>query len=93
MMQVWGINDIGINGLGEPSIDGLIYDGAAETGLIWAEAQDCDTNTTPYQTVSDGKWGWSCQQHAHCTTGADIANCQWDGNHFWGRAPLYADFM
>ena len=23
MMQVWGVNDIGINGYGEPSIDGL----------------------------------------------------------------------
>lgn len=93
MMQVWGVNDIGINGYGEPSIDGLIYDGADETALVWAEAQGCDLEPIPYETVSDGKWGWQCKEHANCRTGADVVNCQWDGNHFWGRSPLHGDFM
>ena len=84
MMNVWGVNDVGINGHEQPSIDGLIYDGADETALVWAEAQECDLETTPYTTVSDGIWGWS-QQHANCGTGADVVNCQWDGNHFWGQ--------
>ena len=93
MMQVWGVNDVGINGHEEPSIDGLIYDGADETALVWAEAQECDEEATPYETVSDGIWGWSCSQHANCSTGADVVNCQWDGNHFWGRTPMDGDFM
>ena len=93
MMQVWGVNDIGINGHEEPSIDGLIYDGATETAAIWAQAQGCDEQPTLYSTVSDGKWGWSCTEHAGCETEADVVTCQWDGNHIWGRTPTDGDFM
>ena len=93
MMQVWGVNDIGINGHEEPSIDGLIYDGGDETALVWAEAQGCNAEPTPYETRSDGIWGWSCAQHEDCETGADVVNCQWDGNHIWGRTPMDGDFM
>ncbi len=93
MIQVWGVNDIGINGHEEPSIDGLIYDGGDETAAVWAEGQRCDAEAIPYPTRSDGVWGWSCSQHAGCETGADVVNCQWDGNHIWGRTPTEGDFM
>ena len=49
--------DIAINGWETASMDGLIYDGAAETAAVWAEAQGCSTDgSTAYATVSDGAW-------------------------------------
>lgn len=94
MMQVWGTYDIAVNGWETPSMDGLIYDGAAETAEIWAAAQGCEVDgSTPYTTTSDGTWGWRCTQHADCSTGADVVTCQWDGTHTWGRTEADGDFM
>ena len=94
MMQVWGVYDIAINGWETSSMDGLIYDGAAETAAVWAQAQGCSSSgKTAYQTVSDDTWGWRCTEHADCETGADVVSCQWDGSHHWGRSEAAGDFM
>lgn len=94
LMQVWGTYDIAINGWDSPSMDGLIYDSAAETAAIWADAQGCSPIAdTPYATVSDGKTGWRCTQHDDCDTGADVVTCQWEHTHLWGRDSVNGNFM
>lgn len=86
LMQVWGTYDYFINGWDAPSTDGLIYDGADETGEVWAAAQRCSPlGDTPYASVADGKWGWRCTEHADCDAGTAVVTCQWDWTHDWGR--------
>jgi polyhydroxybutyrate depolymerase len=93
IMDVWGRTDIAINRWEAPSLDGLIYDGAEEAAAVWAEAQGCNANTRAYPTVSDGKQGWGCVEHADCATGATVVQCAWNGTHLWGRDPWNGDFM
>lgn len=73
LMQVYGYWDLFINAYDQPSADGLIYESAVETAAGWTDAQGCSADpTTPYPTVSDGKTGWGCTQHAGCATGAEV---------------------
>ena len=92
LFQVWGLNDNVVNGHEQPSSDGMIYDGADETALEWAAAQGCSLTPTPYATVSDGLNGWSCAEHAGCSTGAEVVTCSWDGDHVWGRNNTNGNF-
>jgi poly(3-hydroxybutyrate) depolymerase len=85
LFQVWANQDRTVDGNDQPSNDGMIYDGADETMTIWAEGQDCDSNTTPYPTDDDGNTGWGCIEHANCNTGAQVVSCVWDGRHTWGN--------
>ncbi|MFT5372196.1 MAG: polyhydroxybutyrate depolymerase [Bacteroidia bacterium] len=85
-LQVWGRQDKTMPGLGEVAPDNLIYESAAETAAIWAEAQGCSVDgNTPYPTVSDGKYGWACTQHANCKNGSEVVTCAFDGEHAWPR--------
>ena len=87
LFQVWATGDDVVNGGEVPSSDGMIYDGADETALVWANGQSCDTATTPYPTAFDGTQGWACSEHANCQTQAQVVNCVWQGGHTWGRIP------
>ena len=92
LFQVWGRSDNVVNGNEQPSSDGMIYDGADETALEWANAQGCSLTPTPYTTISDGMGGWSCTEHADCTTGAEVVTCSWAGAHYWGRNDTDGNF-
>ena len=63
----------------------MIYDGADETALVWAEGLGCDLTPTSYTTPYDGTLGWSCMQHANCPSGKEVVSCVWDGEHHWGE--------
>jgi poly(3-hydroxybutyrate) depolymerase len=85
LIQVWGRQDTVVNGAEEASSDGMIYDGASETAAVWAVAQGCAVDPSPWPTAYDGTLGWSCEEHAGCSTGAEVVTCAWDGRHRWGR--------
>ena len=85
LFQVWGRSDRTVDGNDTASSDGMIYDGADETALIWAEAQGCTTKPSRYTTEYDGTAGWECVEYTGCTTGARVVTCGWDGGHTWGR--------
>jgi len=50
-----------------------------------AEAQGCDSESSTYTTDYDGTSGWSCIEHANCSTSAQVVSCVWEGGHTWGR--------
>jgi polyhydroxybutyrate depolymerase len=85
-LQGWGRRDDTVPGLGAPASDNLIYESAEETAAVWAQAQGCSADgSTAYPTASDGKYGWSCTQHADCKDGSEVVTCAWDGGHSWPR--------
>jgi polyhydroxybutyrate depolymerase len=85
-LQGWGRQDTTVPALGKPASDNLIYESAEETAAIWAQAQGCsEDGDTAYPTVSDGKYGWLCTQHADCRKGSEVVTCAWDGEHEWPR--------
>jgi poly(3-hydroxybutyrate) depolymerase len=85
LFQIVGRLDQIVNGLGQASADGMIYDSAATTASVWAEAQHCANGKTPYPTVSDGYLGWQCTEHASCASAAAIVTCAWQGDHIWAK--------
>jgi len=85
LLQVWASNDRTVDGNDQASNDGMIYDGAEETALIWAEAQGCETQSIPFTTPYDGNTGWECVEYPKCTTSAQVASCVWRGKHTWGN--------
>ena len=84
LFQVWGNTDRIVDGHDTASNDGMIYDGAEETALVWAEGLGCDLTPTTYATPYDGTQGWNCMQHANCPSGKEVVTCVWDGGHRWG---------
>ena len=86
LFQVWGDSDRIVDGHDTASNDGMIYDGADETALVWAEGLGCDLTPTSYTTPYDGTLDWSCMQHANCPSGKEVVSCVWDGGHRWGEA-------
>lgn len=86
LLQIVGHQDQVVNGLGQASADGMIYDSAATTASVWAKAQHCAKNgNTPYPTVSDGDQSWQCSEHANCASAASIVTCSWQGGHVWAK--------
>ena len=86
LFQVWARGDRTVNGNDTASNDGMIYDGAEETALIWADAQGCTSEPEIYPTDYDGIEGWSCAEYPDCSTSAQVVTCVWDGGHTWGRS-------
>jgi polyhydroxybutyrate depolymerase len=85
-LQVWGRQDTTVRADGKPGGDNLIYESAEETAEVWAKAQGCSGDgSTAYPTVSDGKYGWSCTQHADCRDDSEVVTCTFDGVHAWPR--------
>ena len=94
MMQVWGTRDRIVPGDDGQSSDGYLYEDAAETAAIWAQAQGCDTDgSTPHVTEADGKKDWTCTQHDNCSSGAEVVTCSWDGAHIWSKAGKTGNFV
>jgi polyhydroxybutyrate depolymerase len=93
MIQVWGERDRIVPGDDGLANDGYIYDDAAETASVWAEAQGCASDgSATYATGSDGARGWACTEHVGCATGADVVTCQWDGGHIWPTSGEHGNF-
>lgn len=85
LFQVWGDSDRTVDGHGGPSSDGMIYDGAEETALVWAEGLQCDLTPIPYPTPHDGVRGWACEEYPNCANGKEVVTCIWNGAHRWGK--------
>jgi len=93
MIQVWGERDRIVPGDDGMANDGYIYDDAAETAAVWAEAQDCAADgSTPFPTDSDGARGWGCTEHMGCSTGAQVVTCAWNGGHTWPTSGEHGNF-
>jgi poly(3-hydroxybutyrate) depolymerase len=85
LFQVWAGNDRTVDGNDRPSSDGMIYDGAEETALVWAQAQGCAESPSAYSTDYDGNTGWGCVEYTGCNTDAQVVSCAWNGRHTWGN--------
>ena len=93
MVQVWGGRDRIVAGGEGLANDGYIYDDAAETAAVWAEAQGCAAvGITVLPTESDGARGWACTEHVGCATGASVVTCQWSGGHIWPTGGEHGNF-
>ena len=86
LFQVWGTTDRIVDGNDTPSNDGMIYDGASETALIWADGLGCNLDPTVYATPYDGIEGFTCEEYANCPSGKKVVSCSWDGGHRWGKS-------
>jgi polyhydroxybutyrate depolymerase len=86
MMNIYGTRDIYVSQRGDMSSDGYYYESAEAVMTKWAEAQECDSTTTVYETSQDGILDVACVQHDNCSTGAEVVHCTWDGAHDWPEA-------
>jgi polyhydroxybutyrate depolymerase len=83
LVQVWGRSDRTVDGNDQPSDDGMIYDGGAETAAVWATELACTAGPSRYRTVSDGIQGWRCEAYTGCAGGVEVIDCSWNGAHVW----------
>ena len=85
MINIYGTKDTTVPFDGVPASDGFFYTPAAEVMSAWAAegSQECAAEESPYATSGDGMAGFRCVQRPHCTTGAEVVNCAWDGGHDW----------
>jgi polyhydroxybutyrate depolymerase len=87
IMNVWGTKDNTLPGDDTVSSDGYYYTSVADVQALWAgsSSQNCDVDTTPYSTVSDGTRNWTCNEHANCEIGAEVVECSWRAPHWWPK--------
>jgi polyhydroxybutyrate depolymerase len=85
LMNIYGRRDRYVSQEGDMSSDGYYYTSAAAVMRKWAgpSSQGCASASTPYKTSMSGTLGLVCTQHSHCSTGAEVVNCIWDGGHTW----------
>ena len=92
LLQVWGIRDNWVPLDGTASADGLLYESEDQAARVWAMAQGCSSEPTPFPTSADGVKRWSCYTHADCATEATIVSCGWHGGHQWPRTRRLGEF-
>ena len=86
MMNIYGRADLYVSQRGDMSSDGYYYEGAEAVMKKWAGAQQCEADTSAYETSRDGALGLACIEHANCANGVEVVHCAWDGPHEWPQA-------
>lgn len=87
LLNIYGTRDDVVRFDGAPSSDGFLYTPTEQVIAAWAgpRSQGCAGENSHYETSMDGVEGWSCLQRAGCSTGAEIVDCAWNGEHDWPR--------
>jgi polyhydroxybutyrate depolymerase len=88
ILNIYGSKDDYVNEKGGVSSDGYFYTPAEDVIGKWAGpgSQNCDREASAYVTSLDGALSLSCTQRDNCSTGAEVVNCTWAGEHDWPRA-------
>jgi polyhydroxybutyrate depolymerase len=85
MMHLYGAEDNTVRYDGKASGDGYLYETAAETAKVWADAMACESGPMEWENDISNSAGLICTAYSDCRTdGHEVVSCMDpDGDHNW----------
>eukprot|EP00811_Abedinium_folium_P036618 NODE_9310_length_1433_cov_2.707504.p1 GENE.NODE_9310_length_1433_cov_2.707504~~NODE_9310_length_1433_cov_2.707504.p1 ORF type:complete len:395 (+),score=56.72 NODE_9310_length_1433_cov_2.707504:79-1185(+) len=81
-LALHGRQDVTIPPMGGVTSDGWIYEPERQATGVWAAVNGCGMDREPMMTPWDGRGkAFGCMEHPHCTSGAQVISCMYDGVH------------